>query len=252
MPRLIQHLLEKPRTCSYQADKIASLEHRIMLDVEPEELDWLLEHGYRRFGPDYFRPACTKCNECISTRILVSEFRPSRSQRRARNRVAQLRVMVGPPQIDNERLKLYHTWHSERETAREWAPSVITFEDYFHQFAFPHPSSRELAYYDDNAGGKLVGIGICDETPQSWSAVYCFYDPAYARYSIGTGNVITQIEIARAQSKPYVYLGYRVDACPSLKYKAAFHPQEELQGRPLDFEEPIWKRADAPPAETAE
>lgn len=252
MPRLIQHILEKPRACSYLASEIASLEHRIMLDVEPEELDWLLEHGYRRFGPDYFRPACNQCNQCISTRILVEEFRPSRSQRRARNRVAQLRVMVGPPQIDTERLQLYHTWHAEREAAREWAPSVITFEDYFHQFAFPHPSSRELAYYDDNEGGKLVGIGICDETPKSWSAVYCFYDPDYARYSLGTANVITQIEIARAQSKPYVYLGYRVDGCPSLKYKAGFHPQEELIGRPLDFEAPIWQRADAAVVETTE
>jgi leucyl-tRNA---protein transferase len=245
MARLIQHILEKPRACSYLANEVASLEHRIMLDVEPEELDWLLEHGYRRFGPDYFRPACTQCGQCISTRILVPEFAPTRSQRRARNRLAQLRVMVGPPQIDLERLNLYHAWHAEREAAREWSPSVITFEDYFHQFAFPHPSGRELAYYDDAADGKLVAIGICDETPKSWSAVYCFYDPAYARYSLGTANVLMQIEIARTQDKPYVYLGYRVDGCMSLKYKAAFHPQEELLDRPLDFEPPVWKRIES-------
>ena len=59
--------------------------------------------------------------------------------------------------------------------------------------------------------------------------------------------MITQIEIARAQGKPYVYLGYRVDACASLKYKAAFHPQEELVGRPLDFEDPVWTRIESTP-----
>lgn len=216
-----------------------------MLDIEPEELDWLFEHGYRRFGPDYFRPTCATCDQCISTRILVSEFKPSRSQRRARNRSAQLRIMVGPPAIDQARLDLYHKWHAEREAAREWSPSAVTFEDYFHQFAFPHPSGRELSYYDDSAGGKLVGIGICDETPMAWSAAYCFYDPDYARFSIGTANVLALIDIAQSQGKPYMYLGYRVDACASLRYKAAFHPQEMLLGRPLDFENPRWVRVEA-------
>ena len=246
MARLIQHIVEKPRACSYISDELASLEHRIMVDIEPEELDWLLEHGYRRFGPDYFRPACTKCGECISTRVVVAEFEISRNQRRARNRTAHLRIMVGPPQIDQERLDLYHSWHAERETIREWAPSVITAEDYFHQFAFPHPSGRELAYYDDSAGGRLVAIGICDETPMAWSAVYCFYDPAYARLSMGTANVLALIDLARSQGKPYMYLGYRVSACASLKYKSAFHPQEALIGRPLDFEEPRWERVASP------
>jgi len=246
MARLIQHIVENPRACSYIPNEIASLEHRIMVDIEPDELDWLLEHGYRRFGPDYFRPACTPCGECISTRVVVSEFEISRNQKRARNRCAHLRIMVGPPQIDDERLELYHAWHAQRETVREWAPSVITAEDYFHQFAFPHPSGRELAYYDDSAGGRLVAIGICDETPMSWSAVYCFYDPAYARLSVGTANVLALIELARSQGKPYMYLGYRVSACASLKYKSAFHPQEALIGRPLDFEEPRWERVSPP------
>lgn len=251
MAQLIQHIVEKPRPCSYLTNTTASLEHRIMLDLEPEELDWLLEHGYRRFGPDYFRPACTPCGECISTRVVVADFTMSRSQRRARNRVAQLRIMVGPPEIDQERLDLYHKWHADREAAREWAPSVITAEDYFHQFAFPHPCGRELAYYDDSANGKLVAIGICDETPKGWSAVYCFYDPDYARLSIGTANVLTLISIARAQEKPYVYLGYRVEGCASLKYKATFHPQEGLVGRPLDFEEPRWERLQPPPPDAS-
>jgi len=242
MPRLLQLHIETPRACSYLANEIASLEHRFMLDVEPEDLDWMLSRGHRRFGPDYFRPTCSPCGKCISTRVVVSEFSPSRSQRRARNRTARLRIMIGEPQIDTERLDLYHKWHAERESLREWAPSVITFEDYFHQFAFPHPCGRELAYYDDSAGGKLVAIGICDETPRAWSAVYCFYDPAYARFSLGTANVLTLIEIARAQGKPHVYLGYRVRGCPSLKYKETFHPHEVLVGRPLDFEEPTWTR----------
>ncbi len=246
MTRLIQHLVEAPRACSYISTERASLEHRIMVDVESDELDWYLERGYRRFGPDYFRPVCANCQECVSTRIVAAEFVPSRSQRRARNRSAHLRVVIGEPRVDAERLSLYHAWHAERENAREWAPGQITAREYFYQFAFPHPSAREIAYYDDSAGGRLVAIGICDETPRAWSAVYCFYDPAYAKLSIGTHNVLTLVEIARAQKKPYVYLGFRVSACASLRYKATFHPQEVLVGRPVDFEEPMWARVEEP------
>ncbi|MRG92181.1 arginyltransferase [Polyangium spumosum] len=244
MARLIQHIVEPPRACSYIPPERASLEHHILLDVDADELEALLERGFRRFGPDYFRPVCPSCTACVPTRILTSEFKPSRSQRRARNRGAELRVVVGPPRVDEDRLALYHAWHGDRERAREWTPGKLNSRDYFYQFAFPHPSAREVAYYDDEAGGRLVAIGICDETPRAWSAVYCFYDPAYAWRSPGVGNVLTVVDIARAQGKPYVYLGYRVAACPSLRYKSTFHPQEILPRLPEDGEPPRWVRVD--------
>jgi leucyl-tRNA---protein transferase len=240
MARLIQNLVEAPRPCSYIPFARASLEHRILLDVDPVELESLLERGWRRFGPDYFRPACPSCASCVPTRILASSFQPSRSQRRARNRCVRLRAVVGPPRVDEERLALYHAWHGEREISREWTPGKLGTRDYFYQFAFPHPAAREVAYYDDEAGGRLVAVGICDETPRAWSAVYCFYDPAYARLSPGVGNVITLVSIARDQGKPHVYLGYRVSDCPSLRYKQDFHPQEVLLYGPRDDEAPTW------------
>ena len=41
---------------------------------------------------------------------------------------------------------------------------------------------------------------------------------------------------------PYVYLGYSVEECPSLRYKGAFGPREELRGWPRAGEEPRWDR----------
>jgi len=240
MARLLQQLVEAPRPCSYLPGLRASLAHRILLDVDPVELDALLERGWRRFGFDYFRPQCGACSACVPTRIHAPTFAPSRSQRRARNRSAGLRVMVGPPAVTSERLALYHAWHAEREIAREWSPGNLDARDYYYQFAFPHPSARELTYYDDDAGGRLVAVSICDETPRAWSAIYCFYDPAYARLSPGVNNVLTLVSLARAQGKPYVYLGYRVSECPSLCYKAAYRPQEILVGWPADGESPRW------------
>jgi arginine-tRNA-protein transferase len=247
MSRTLRHFVESPRACSYLADQLASLEHRLMLDVGPEELDALLERGWRRFGPDYFRPACSGCQACVPTRILAAEFAPTKSQRRALRGASRLRVEVGPPLVDEQRLALYHAWHGEREAARAWAPSALDAREYALQFAFPHPCAREVAYLDDDAGGRLAAVAICDETPKGWSLVYCFYDPAYRGLSLGTANVVVGVQIARARRLPYVYLGYAVAACPSLRYKSAFDPREVLVGRPGPREAPRWVRAPPEP-----
>jgi leucyl-tRNA---protein transferase len=243
MARLLRHLVEAPRDCSYLADTTAQLEHRLMSDVTAGELDRLLERGWRRFGPDYFRPACPSCSACRTTRLDVAAFAPTKSQRRARRKAAGLRVTVGPPAVDDDRLALYHRWHQDREAAREWSSSELDARAYAMQFAFPHPAAREVAYHDDDAGGRLVGVGICDETPRAWSLVYFFYEPAYAERSLGIANVVVGVEIAAARGLPYVYLGYSVEACASLRYKSGFGPREELEGWPRLDEAPRWVRA---------
>ncbi|MFO0757867.1 MAG: arginyltransferase [Byssovorax sp.] len=249
MAHLIQHIVEAPNPCSYLAEETASLEHRVMLEVTQDELEAMLVRGWRRFGPDYFRPACGACHKCVSTRIVVADFAPTKSQRRARKKLQNLRVMLGPPIVDDERLALYHAWHRDREEARAWAPGGLDRRHYFLQLAFPHPAAREIAYYDDDMDGRLIGVGLCDETPRAWSAIYFFFDPAYAHLSLGVANVVLQVEIAAMRGIPHVYLGYNVAACPSLRYKGAFHPQQMLVGRPDPDEEPRWVPAPRP-AET--
>ncbi|MCE9666536.1 arginyltransferase [Myxococcus stipitatus] len=242
MAILLAHEVEEPRPCSYLPDRQASLENLVLRDVTPEEYEHLLVRGWRRFGPVYFRPACAACRECVSVRLPVAEFHPNRSQRRARAACAGLRVEVGAPRVDEERLALYRAWHGERETTREWSPSPLTVRDYSLQFSFPHPSAREVAWYDDAVAGepRLVALGLCDETPRAWSAVYFFYDPAYAHLSLGTASVVFQVELARQRGIPHVYLGYRVEGCASLRYKGNFRPHEVLTERPALDEAPAW------------
>lgn len=109
------------------------------------------------------------------------------------------------------------------------------------QFAFPHPAARELSFVDPDTG-RLVGVGLCDQTERAWSAIYFFYDPAWADRSLGTANVVTQILLARELGIPHVYLGYQVEGCPSLAYKGRFRPQEHLVGWPAPDVEPVWVR----------
>jgi arginine-tRNA-protein transferase len=227
--------------CQYLPQERATLECRVVAGLQGEELDDLLARGWRRFGPLVFRPACRACGECVSLRIPVDGFRPSRSQRRARNRCAHLTVEVARPRVDEERLALHQRWHQGREHSRGWESSPLEAAEYAQQFGMGEACGREVLYRD---GGRLVGVGICDETAAAYSAVYFFHDPAYARLSLGVNHVLTLIERARREGKAHVYLGYRVMGCFSMRYKAAYLPHELLEGRPGSGEEPRWRRVE--------
>ena len=236
----MRHFIEEPRGCSYLHDVKASLEYRLMVDVTPQELEELLIRGWRRFGPAYFRPACSPCGECHSIRLDVHRFEPTTSQRRALRRSARFRIEMGRPRIDADRLSLHQHWHGTREDARGWEPTQLTEDEYATQFAFPSSTGREMAWYD---GQRLVALGLVDVTANCFSAAYFFYHPDIARLSPGIGNVMRCVEMARELCCQHMYLGYRVQECASLTYKGFFQPLEVLVGRPAMHEPASWKEA---------
>lgn len=241
MARIVEQLTEPPHPCAYLPGMSASLEIRVQVDVSPAELEAMLERGWRRFGPVYFRPVCADCQQCVTLRIPTATFHASKSQRRAVSKAARLTRRVARPQVDEERLALYARWHAHRENARGWQESPIDAERYAFDFAFPHPCVREVTFTDPDDGDRLVGVGIVDDTDVSLSAVYFFWDPELAPSSLGTAHITLLIEEARQRGLPYVYLGYRVEGCASLEYKGRFRPHELLEGRPAPRALPIWQ-----------
>lgn len=220
------------------------MEYRVMTEVSPEELEWMLKRGWRRFGHLYFRPMCPACAECVSLRIPVTEFVPSKSQRRAWKRCLHLRLKINPPTVDDERIALYHAWHEMREQTRGWKTSRINAEEYTRTFSEPHPCALEMAYYD---GERLVAVGLVDRTPATLSSVYFFYHPDVRALGLGVASILFEVEYARAHGLDHLYLGYRVRDCPSTAYKSQFQPHDLLVERP-DFHEPAeWSPADLEP-----
>ncbi len=207
----------------------------------PRRARLVARKGVAAFGPVDFRPACSACSRCVSLRVVTQLFRPNTSQRRALRACGRLRRVVREPTVDAQRLDLYARWHANREATRGWDPNPQSTERYALDFAFPHPAARELAFYDDDAGGKLVGVSLFDETPCALSAAFFYYDPHYARMSLGTANVAMLIAEARSAGRPYVYLGYRVEDCRSLQYKERFGPAEALVGRVEVGDSPDWR-----------
>jgi leucyl-tRNA---protein transferase len=243
MAKLHLHLPAEIEPCGYLANRAATTDYRVMTDVSPAELEWMLERGWRRFGHLYFRPVCAGCAECVSLRIPVATFRPSKSQRRARKRCANLRVEVRTPVADAERLGLYLVWHAMREESRGWKSSATDLEQYSRTFCVEHPCALEVDYYD---GDRLVGVGFVDETPHALSSIYFFYHPDVRALGLGVASVLFEIEWARQCGHRYVYLGYRVRDCPSTNYKSQFEPHELMAARP-EFDEPAqWLAPGSP------
>ena len=238
--RLLQHRIDGPEPCPYLPGLDSTTETLLMTGVTPPELERLLERGWRRFGPVYFRPVCLQCSACVSVRVPAQGFAPSLNLRRVQKRAAHLRVEIGKPAVDEQRLALYRRWHASREAERGWKPDRIGAESYAMQFCFPHSAAREFSYWD---GDRLVAVGIADETPHAVSAVYCYHDPAGSRLSLGTYNVLRTIAYAREKGLAHVYLGYCVEGCASLEYKARFRPQETLRGRDGEAPAQRWEPA---------
>ncbi len=238
--KVIARHLENPRPCSYLPDRSAQLETFVMTDVTPVELEALLARGVRRFGPSYFRPRCVSCRECVSIRVPVATFEPSKSQRRAARKAQRFRRTVGRPQVDPSRLELYARWHEAREDARGWDENPIDAESYALHFAWPHPCARETTFHD---GDRLIGVGLWDVTPRASSAVFFYFDPEYAAESLGVANVVLAIDEAKRDGLEHVYLGYRVEGCRSLAYKGGFRPHEVMVGTARLDEQPRWSLA---------
>src|SRR2546428_7463942 len=110
----------------------------LMTGVTPAELDSMLERGWRRFGPVYFRPVCSTCDECVSVRVPVGTFSPSVNLRRVRRRGPHQRLEVGEPMVDDERLTLYPKGHSNPEGKRGWKPERTAVPAHSMPLWLPH------------------------------------------------------------------------------------------------------------------
>ncbi len=84
--------------------------------------------------------------------------------------------------------------------------------------------AMSLLYVEEN----LMAVGFLDLGATSMSSVYFAYDPEFADKSPGTLGVLLEIHMARQSGLQYYYLGYWVEKCPAMSYKANFRPYELL------------------------
>jgi arginine-tRNA-protein transferase len=227
-----------PSPCGYLPEQEWRLEYEVVAAVTAAEYMGRMLQGWRRFGDMLFRPRCLRCSACRSLRVLVDQFRPDRSQRRCRKlNQDDTRVRIGVPAVTRAKLNLYDRYHAFQSEAKGWpVHPVRDAASYVRSFVENPFPTQEWCYY---IGEQLVAVGYVDDLPGGLSAIYFFYDPAERHRSLGTFNVLSILDHARARRVPHVYLGYYVAGCPSMSYKTRFRPNQVLgaDGQWCDFQE---------------
>ena len=220
----------KPHQCGYFDDRDATFESFLLLEATDQEREMLLASGYRSFGKYVFRPMCVGCRACTPLRIPLDQFKPTKSQRRVLRRCSEIKVAVSKPLYTSEKWEIYKD-HLRRFNRPEQKQEENDFIGSFYDPAIP---SLEFCYYLE---GRLVAVGIVNETPHALSSVYFTYRLEYAHYSLGTFSVMKEIEYGVAHGKRHLYLGYYIEDNHFMRYKGDFRPNEMLteSGRWVKF-----------------
>jgi len=216
-----------PYPCGYLPDKMArseivAPEHAIDTQTFAE----LMRQGYRRSGRFVYRPQCDQCHACLSVRINVDTFAPSRSQRRSWEKHQHLTARQNNLYFDKTHFELYQRYQSRRHSGGSMEQDN---QGQYQNFLLQSHVDSCLVTFHENAHLRM--ISIIDELPEGLSSVYTFYDPDIGHASFGTYSILWQIQLCRALDMKYLYLGYWIRAHHKMNYKANFQPLEILIDR---------------------
>ena len=213
--------------------------------------DSLSKQGFRRSQNVLYRPTCAGCNACLSARIRVADFKPSKSQRRAMNKNKYLKRGATSPWATEAQYELFREYLETRH-----ADGGMADMDVFEFAAMIEETpirTRVIEYYVPGENGtprELAATCLTDLLDDGVSMVYSFYKPELTKDSLGTYVILDHIEIARDAGLPYVYLGYWVPGSPKMGYKARFSALEVYQdGQWVEVEDPDDFSPDSHPLE---
>ena len=230
-----QFFLTAPSPCPYVEGQFErKVFTHLVGDRAPELNDLLTQGGFRRSQNIAYRPACETCRACVSVRILVNEFEPSRNMKRVTARNTDLVGVVHEAEPSSEQYSLFRTYLDSRH--RRGGMSDMTVLDYAMMVEDTHVETQIIEYrrrgpdtfITGKGVGELIAVALTDRMADGLSMVYSFFDPAQADRSLGTFLILDHIARARAAGLPHVYLGYWVNGSRKMAYKVRFQPQEHL------------------------
>jgi len=199
------------------------------------ELNDLLTHGgFRRSQSIAYRPACETCRACVSVRVVVNDFQPSRNMRRIAERNSDIIGEMRSAAPTSEQYSVFRSYLDARH--RDGGMADMTVLDYAMMIEDSHVDTRLMEYrhrgpdsgFTGRGTGQLLAVALTDVLSDGLSMVYSFFDPEAADRSLGTLMILDHITRARKLGLAYVYLGYWVPGSRKMDYKGRFLPQERL------------------------
>lgn len=230
-----QFYLTAPQPCPYiEGNQERKVFTHLIGDNAPQVNDMLTHGGFRRSQNIAYRPACETCKACVSTRVQVDHFKPTKSLKRIATKNKDLFGEVIKPDPTTEQYSLFRSYLD----ARHWDGGMVdmTSLDYAMMVEDTHVDTMLIEYRlrGPNTGitgkgeGPLIGVALTDILANGLSMVYSFFDPFEGARSLGSFMILDHIERTRKMGLPYVYLGYWVEGSEKMEYKSRFNPQEHL------------------------
>lgn len=233
LPIAPQFYVTAPQPCPYLEGRF---ERKLFTALQGEHAqrlnDALSKQGFRRSQNVLYRPSCAECSACLSARIDVAKFVPSRTQKRVHKAASHLKRNATSPWATEDQFALFRRYLDARHADGGMADMDV-FE--FAAMIEETPIKSRVIEYSRPAGlgehGRpLACVSLTDVFEDGLSMVYSFYDPDLQDLSLGTFAILDHIEIAREAGLPYVYLGYWVPGSRKMGYKANFSALEIYKG----------------------
>ena len=200
-------------------------------NVNSKNFKSLISQGFRRSGQYVYKPNCKNCKACIPIRLLASNFKASRSQKRLKKYLNKLSVKLLPLNFNEEHYNLYVNYQNKRHRNNDKSEDDVA--DYNDFLINSNVNSKLVEFRLNN---QLKIITIIDIIDDGISAVYTFYDCSDQKLSLGTMSIIWLLEYCKKESLPFLYLGYWIYESQKMKYKINFKPYELMI-------EGVWQEA---------
>jgi arginyl-tRNA--protein-N-Asp/Glu arginylyltransferase len=187
--------------------------------LNPTELDQLLALGWFRMHQAIFTTSHLQREDRLLPvhwlRYPIHDLRPHRSHQRLRVRNKDFRVEVEELQnvpVDHEVLFARYRASIDFDGAASvtswlWDDEAPGNSIY---------STRLISVYDHQ---QLIAGGCFDIGQKAAASILHYFDPAYARFSLGRYLMLLTVDFLRNTEVQYYYPGYVVEGDPKMNYK---------------------------------
>ena len=187
--------------------------------VEADQLDYLLENGWRHFGERFQRYSLNyykdEIRRVIPLRIRLSGFNLTKSQRRTLKRNEDVTVEFRPTLVTPDIHDLFEL-HSSRFT-QDIPHSVYTFLSYQPSYV---PTDGMMLRV--SLGNDLVAASFFEMSTHGLSSIYAMFNPGHSDRRLGIYTMLKEIQYAQHHGRGYYYHGYAYEGESFYDYKKRF------------------------------
>jgi len=221
--------VSQQQRCNYLPDR----QERLLFTLPDEPLDarfyqQLMTLNFRRSGEQIYTTYCEGCQQCQSVRLEATAFQLNSNQRRLWSKAKrtswryQLTEFSDIESCTEKYYALYQSYIDSKHADSSMSPTSPEQMSYLWQANW-----LKIQCLEQYIGDELVAVTVVDCTPDAFSAVYTFYQTGHV-LAFGTLAILALIEQAKTANISFVYLGYYIQHCQKMSYKAKFLPQQRF------------------------